>query len=51
MPDDSTAAARFRPTPDTFDEEFADVSASRTLNALFDQALGPFHPRWSLTRS
>lgn len=45
MPDDSTAAARFRPTPDTFDKEFADASASRTLNALFDQALGPFPPQ------
>ena len=44
MPDDSNAAEPFRPTQETFDEAFAHVSASRSLNALFDQALGPFPP-------
>jgi hypothetical protein len=44
MPDDSTAAEPFRPTQETFDEAFAEVSGSQPLKALFDQALGPFPP-------
>ncbi|MGH3082788.1 MAG: hypothetical protein ACRDNP_01790 [Gaiellaceae bacterium] len=44
MPDDSTAAEPFRLTPETLDEVFAEVAASRSVNALFDQALGPFPP-------
>ena len=44
MPEDSTAAESLRPTQETFDEAFAEVSASPAVNALFDQALGPFPP-------
>ena len=44
MPDDSTAAEPSRPMQETFDEAFAEVSAARSVNALFDQVMGPFPP-------
>ena len=37
-------ATPFRPTPETFDEVYANVAASEHLYELFDRELGPFPP-------
>jgi ubiquinone/menaquinone biosynthesis C-methylase UbiE len=37
-------ATPFRPTPETFDEVYANVAASEHLYELFDREMGPFPP-------
>jgi SAM-dependent methyltransferase len=37
-------ATPFQPTPDVFDEVYANVAAGRLLHELFDREMGPFPP-------